>query len=195
MTEGRCVEVALPLPIQNSFTYRIDSGQLTQAQIGVRVRVPFKNRETTGFVVGFSEAPPEQKLKKIIEVTDAKPVLSDRLLRLTRWMAEYYFSSWGEAIEAAVPHWVRQGKRAKETPQVSEVPTPEKPEPFKLNDEQEKALSVIRAAFQQEIPKPILLYGITGSGKTEVYLQAIAHALELGLSSIYRLGNVMLSTC
>ena len=193
MTGGRCVEVALPLPIQNSFTYRIDSGQLTQAQIGVRVRVPFKNRETIGFVVGFSEAAPEQKLKKIIEVTDAKPVLSDRLLRLTRWMAEYYFSSWGEAIEAAVPHWVRQGKRAKETPQVSEVPTPEKPEPFKLNDEQEKALSVIRAAFQQEIPKPILLYGITGSGKTELYIRAIQDVLSQGKGIIVLVPEIALT--
>lgn len=193
MTEGRCVEVALPFPMQNSFTYRVDPEQQARAQIGVRVRVPFKNRETTGFLVGFSEAGPERRLKKIIEVTDNEPVLSSRLLCLTRWMADYYFSSWGEAIEAAVPHWVRLGKRVKVAPQVSKVSTSERPAPLTLTVEQEKALSVIRATLQQETPKPILLYGITGSGKTELYIRAIQDVLGQGKAAIVLVPEIALT--
>ncbi len=103
MLEGQCVEVALPLPIEGSFSYLLEADQVERAKIGVRVRVPFKNRETNGFLVGFQENPPAQKLKKIIEITDPEPVLSDRVLRMTRWLADSYFSSWGEAIETAVP--------------------------------------------------------------------------------------------
>lgn len=192
-----CVDVAIPLPIENTFSYLVPPDQVERAKIGVRVKVPFKNREITGFLVGFCENPPDQKMKRVIEITDDQPVLSDRTLRLTQWLSQYYFSSWGEAIETAVPKWVKQGKRWKpevldSLPQRNKSDDPPVTE-WALNSEQEKAFCLIREALQQENPRPILLYGITGSGKTELYIRAIKEVLAKGKGAIVLVPEIALT--
>ncbi len=193
-----CVEIALPLPIEGTFSYLLEPDQIDRAKIGVRVRVPFKNREVTGFLVGFSSAPPDQKMKRVLAITDEEPVLSDRILRLTQWLSQYYFSSWGEAIETAVPKWVKQGKRWKPergrgaTEKVGFREPPRSPE-WTLTPEQEKALSHIRAALQEESPRPILLFGVTGSGKTELYIRAIEEVLAKGKGAIVLVPEIALT--
>lgn len=197
-----CAEVAIPLPIENTFSYLLSPDQLPKAKIGVRVRVHFKNREITGFLVGMQEIeiPPEQKLKKVIALLDEEPVLSERTLQLTRWLSEYYFSSWGEAIETAVPKWVKEGKQQKrqigrpagQSPFSAEsLPLPQSD--LVLTPEQEKALKVIRDAFQEENPRPILLYGVTGSGKTELYIRAIKEVLARGKGAIVLVPEIALT--
>ncbi len=189
-----CVDVAIPLPIESTFSYLLESDQIARAKVGVRVRIPFRNRETVGFLVGFREKPEDQKLKKVIEILDDKPVLSERILGLTRWLSEYYFSSWGEAIETAVPKWVKQGKRLKEKPgSYSALPEPPRAPEWELTPEQEKAHAVIRAALEEETPKPILLYGITGSGKTELYIRAVKEALRRGKGAIVLVPEIALT--
>lgn len=193
-----CVDVAIPLPIENTFSYLLSSDQVPKAKIGVRVRVPFKNREVIGFLVGFRGSPPDQKMKRVLEVTDDEPVLSDRTLRLTQWLSQYYFSSWGEAIEAAVPKWVKRGKRWKPEPASGES---QKHEPMEvppavewtLTPEQEKAFGVIRSALQEKNPRPILLYGVTGSGKTELYIRAIKEVLAQGKGAIVLVPEIALT--
>lgn len=193
-----CVDIAIPLPIENTFSYLLSPDQLPNAKIGVRVRVPFKNREVTGFLVGFRETPPDQKMKRVIEITDVEPVLSERVLRLTQWLSQYYFSSWGEAIETAVPKWVKQGKRwkpenlsrAREKPESFEPPQATE---WTLTPEQEKAFGLIRAALQEENPHPILLHGVTGSGKTELYIRAIKEVLAKEKGAIVLVPEIALT--
>lgn len=190
-----CVEVAIPLPIRGPFSYLLEPDQISSAKVGVRVRVPFKNREVTGFLVGFGEIPPDQKLKRVIAVVDDKPVLSKRILQLAKWLSEYYFSSWGEAIEAAVPNWVKQGKRWREKPSPYESPAASSPVPIELNltAEQEKAHAVIRKSLSEEDPRPLLLYGVTGSGKTELYIRAIKEVLARGKGAIVLVPEIALT--
>lgn len=189
-----CVDVALPLPVEGLFSYLLEPNQIGGAKIGVRVRIPFRNREVVGFLVGFRNTPPDQRLKKVIEVLDEEPVLSERILRLTRWLSEYYFSSWGEAIEAAVPKWVKQGKRLKEKAMQPSVlsPPPRTPE-WTLTADQEKADAAIRSALNQEAPRPILLYGVTGSGKTELYIRAIKEVLRSGKGAMVLVPEIALT--
>ena len=188
-----CVDVAVPLHIEGTFTYLLKPEQVLRAKIGVRVRIPFKNRETTGFLVGFRETPPEQKLKEILEIPDEEPVLSERILRLTRWLGEYYFSSWGEAIETAVPNWVKKGKRFREEIDSSPLVQPSSPPKLSLTPEQEKALTRIQAALKEENPRPILLYGVTGSGKTELYIRPIKEVLTQGKGAIVLVPEIALT--
>ncbi len=186
------VEVAVPLPIENTFSYFLKPDQISRAKVGVRVRIPFKNRETTGFLVRLSEVPSDQKLKEVIAIQDDEPVLNERTLRLTRWLAENYFSSWGEAIEAAVPAWVKKGKRFQDSvePPLSKTKDPlERP----LTEEQKKAFIRIKEALKEEDPRPILLFGVTGSGKTELYIRAIKEVLKVGKGAIVLVPEIALT--
>jgi primosomal protein N' (replication factor Y) len=99
----RLVNVILPLPLDRAYTYRVPPGMTLLP--GNRVRVPFSGRVLTGVVVALdASAPSSGKLADISELIDADvPALTDELLRLTRWIGEYYACSWGEAARAALP--------------------------------------------------------------------------------------------
>ncbi|HIF03729.1 MAG TPA: primosomal protein N' [Nitrospinaceae bacterium] len=97
-------EVVFNLPLKDVFTYEIPPHFRGIVKKGMRVFVPFGRRRLTGYVIGISNHNEKNiKLKKIEEVPDLEPVISKELLSLTRWIADYYHSSWGEAIKAALP--------------------------------------------------------------------------------------------
>ncbi len=100
------IEVALPLPVRQNFTYTLPE-PFAHAKTGARVLVPFGNRTLTGFVVGFpSKLDPEldaDSLKSVLELTDDEPLITDEILELTRWSADYYAASWGEMLKASLP--------------------------------------------------------------------------------------------
>src|SRR3989304_4705800 len=97
-------EVALPVPLDQLFTYSIpDSLSL---QPGMRVIVPFGSRQLLGVVVrcrDVSTAIEPAAIKPVKDVLDEKPVLPDELLRLGQWIADYYVVPQGEALAAMLP--------------------------------------------------------------------------------------------
>ncbi len=96
--------VAVNLPIHGTFTYQIPEPLRSSIVEGIRVLVPFGNRTITAFVVEYPAAiVPGVAAKPIKKVLDHHPVLTPELLKLTRWISEYYFAPLGEAINAAVP--------------------------------------------------------------------------------------------
>ena len=97
-------EVVFNLPLKDAFTYEIPLHFCGMVKKGMRVLVPFGRRRLTGYVVSLSKHNKKNiPLKPIEEVPDSEPVISKELLSLTRWVADYYHSSWGEAIKAALP--------------------------------------------------------------------------------------------
>ena len=99
-----CADVVFNLPLKEAFTYEIPSHFDGLVKKGMRVFVPFGRRRLTGYVVAVSNYNIKNiPLKAIEDVPDTEPVISEELLSLTRWMANYYHSSWGEAIRAALP--------------------------------------------------------------------------------------------
>jgi primosomal protein N' (replication factor Y) len=94
-------DVALPVPLEMVFTYRVP-GEATPV-VGGRVLVPFRQRRMTGIVVGLHDRKPSVKTKPILSVLDASPVLDDQLLRLGRWIAEYYLAPLGEVFRTMLP--------------------------------------------------------------------------------------------
>src|SRR5688572_8461622 len=100
------IEVALPLPVRQNFTYLLPD-QFSHAKVGSRVLVPFGKRTLTGYVVGFpSKIGLEldaESLKPVLELTDDEPLITDEILELTRWSADYYAASWGEMLKASLP--------------------------------------------------------------------------------------------
>lgn len=95
--------VAFPIPVHREFTYEIPQEFIEGAQIGVRVVAPFRKRYVTGVVVGLPAETELEEIKPIHDVIDEAPIFSDEILQLTRWISDYYLSSWGEALKAATP--------------------------------------------------------------------------------------------
>ncbi len=97
-------DVALPVPLDQTFTYKLPPAWQSRISVGVRVAVPFAGRKLTGVVVALHDQPPaEQSLKDVTRILDDEPVLDDRLLRLGRWIAEYYCSPIGEVLKSMLP--------------------------------------------------------------------------------------------
>ena len=103
-TSPVCAEVVFNLPLKEAFTYEIPRQFNGMVQRGMRVFVPFGRRRLTGYVVSLSRRNEKNiALKPIEDLPDTEPIISEELLSLTRWIADYYQSSWGEAIKAALP--------------------------------------------------------------------------------------------
>jgi primosomal protein N' (replication factor Y) len=94
-------DVALPVPLDMVFTYRVPEG-LTPV-VGGRVLVPFRQQRTTGIVVELHDRKPAVTTKNVISVLDPAPVLDDLLLRLGRWIADYYLAPVGEVFRTMLP--------------------------------------------------------------------------------------------
>ena len=97
----RAVEVALPLPLQSTFTYRVPEGVGVPSR-GVRVLVPFGPRRVIGLVTGQASVLPDT-LKDVLEVLDEVPLVPPPLLDLAAWMAEHYLAPPGECYRLVLP--------------------------------------------------------------------------------------------
>ena len=94
-------DVALPVPLDSAFTYRIANGDTPV--IGGRVLVPFRQQRLSGIVVDLHERPPKVQAKNLISVLDNAPVLNEQLLKLGRWIADYYLAPIGEVFRTMLP--------------------------------------------------------------------------------------------
>jgi primosomal protein N' (replication factor Y) len=99
------IDVVLPLPLDQAYTYRVPEAHAASVQVGARVLVPFRNRRLTGVVVGEGPSPRtlDFEVKAVLDVLDDVPVCTPALLDLTNWIADYYVCSWGEALKAVLP--------------------------------------------------------------------------------------------
>ncbi|MFA6078204.1 MAG: primosomal protein N' [Candidatus Omnitrophota bacterium] len=189
-------DIAVALPIDKLFQYKVPDAFSDEIGVGKRVFIPFGPRRVVGYVVGLSEDAEVKEAKAILSVIDKDPILSPEMLKLTRWIKDNYFCSWGEAIEAAIPAGIKKGKlelgtRIKEAETKSiELP---KSDPHVLMEEQEKALKEIAGSIEKNEFKTYLLHGITASGKTEVYMQAIELVLRKGKEAIVLVPEISLT--
>jgi primosomal protein N' (replication factor Y) (superfamily II helicase) len=94
-------DVALPVPLDTAFTYGIANGM--QPIIGGRVLVPFRQQRLSGIVVSLHDRKPEVQTKNVIETLDAEPVLDPSLMRLGKWIADYYLAPLGEVFRTMLP--------------------------------------------------------------------------------------------
>jgi primosomal protein N' (replication factor Y) len=94
-------DVALAVPLDMAFTYRVPAE--AAPVVGGRVLVPFRQQRMTGIVIELHDRKPSVTTKKIISVLDPAPVLDERLLRLGRWIADYYLAPIGEVFRTMLP--------------------------------------------------------------------------------------------
>lgn len=190
-------DIAVPIPVMGLFTYEVPAEFQERLQVGVRVRVPFKNREMIGYVVGKRLSDQSHsKLKPLQAILDEEPVLSPAMLELTEWVSKYYGSSWGEAIENALPKWVKYGKKAERAllkQETNKLSVKEPQTDLILSPDQKNAFALIQEQLNADHPKPILLYGVTGSGKSEIYIRGIREVLKKNKSAICLVPEIALT--
>ena len=262
---AKVAKVVVEVALDREFDYRIPPELASGVAIGTRVAVPFGRSTRTGYVVGLAETSPHRNLKPIESLHSDKPFITPKLLRLCRWMADYYCAPVEHAVRTALPGAVRRrgagfrkrshvrlvpdaagadltpkqaavvallrkregavplaevirtlgitaapvralarkGAVVVESLTVSRDPLPARrilrSEPLSLMPEQAAALDEIRGCMAgsgkdgRAGSRVVLLYGVTGSGKTEVYLQAIAEALRQGLGAIVLVPEISLT--
>ncbi|HEX4265209.1 MAG TPA: primosomal protein N' [Verrucomicrobiae bacterium] len=266
--------VSLEIALRKEFDYMIPPGLTGQVDVGSRVQVPFGPRKVLGCVTALAEESAHTKLKPIIKVIGAQTLVTPKVLKLARWIADYYCCASEIALKSVLPEVVRKEQSgwrerlfvralpvAGELPKLPkrqreiwniieerrELPLQELLElaettastirrledrglveianqiserdpyarehilpsqPLPLNAAQAEALEKIKSAMNagamqnsdvqlsttaHPSSKTFLLHGVTGSGKTEVYLQAIAHALEQGKGAIVLVPEISLT--
>jgi len=178
--------LAVPVPLNTEFTYSFDPE--TQNVIpGIRVNVEFGTSRTHAYVISVSDEKPECdfEIKGISEVIDSEPVFSEREWNLALWMEKFYFSHRGIALDTIVPGWKKEPSRALSFDSESSLERPD----VELTDEQQNAVNTIindsRSLFY--------LFGITGSGKTEVFLHCAEEVIKKGGQVIYLVPEITLT--
>ena len=96
-------DVSLPVPLDQSFTYRLPETLRHRVQPGCRVLVPFGTRKLTGVVVKVQDEPPDGALKEVLRLVDEEPVLDAELLALGGWISQYYCAPLGEVLRSMTP--------------------------------------------------------------------------------------------
>ncbi len=162
----------------DAFTYIVPDELESIIKVGSRVEAPFKRGSKVGIVVGFKKNPPSSPFvkgvkKKIIyksikSVLDEEPFLPENILNLIKWVSQYYMTPPGLALKNIVPSAFFTGKKAG-TPRIIYDPPIQKKNSFELMPEQRAALDEINGVDEGIF----LLHGVTGSGKTEVYMNAV----------------------
>jgi primosomal protein N' (replication factor Y) len=262
---GTIATVVLAEGVDKPLDYLVPEPLAGQVEPGRRVRIPLgrSNRETLAYCVAVRHGDlPQVPLKPVLAVEDDRPLLSPRMIELTKWMAERWMARWGEVLEAVLPAGVRLRQGVRRSPLLvatgappPRTPTPaqakvlaaaaeprtaeqlceatgasraivkrlvalgllteagsverrgtvareERPRiahdrPGQLSPAQAAALGAIKASMAGGRHETIVLFGVTGSGKTEVYLQAVEETVAYGRQAIVLVPEISLTpqTC
>ena len=185
------LDVIFDLPLEQSYSYRCDDKG--EAAVGKRVMAPFGKREVLGYVIAKHDEPPAflppEKIKAVRRVVDKDPVFDEADINLANWTASYYLCGPGEALAAIIP----SGRRANSftafpDENINDSITDKN---LCLSAEQQEALEGLAALA--ETNAIAYLYGITGSGKTEVFLRLAERMIQKGRSVIYLVPEISLT--
>lgn len=180
---NQLIDVVVPLPIYKALTYILSEDTLPPLK-GTRVLVPVSRRNMVGVAWGTpAEKPASVDLKKVKRILDQEPILPESLTSFLEWTSSYYFYPIGKVIAEALPPGLLSARNRRISQISNGLPKsrdcrpeflswPTKEVPFHLTKEQKKVFNSICDALATRSYHPILLHGVTGSGKTEIYLQA-----------------------
>lgn len=205
------VDVILPLPLRQLLSYSVPPDLEKAVQVGCRVAVELGPRRVyAALVTECHEGDGEGGLRTIASVIDPSPVVTPRQTELWRWMTDYYMCSLGEVMLHFLPSSMKLSaskesacdsfsltpgnigvrrfkqlqKRAEAEAVTGTLPT--------LTEAQNEALSQIRKAFDEG--RPALLHGVSGAGKTEIYMNLIADTIKNGGGVLLLIPELALST-
>ncbi len=180
-SDNRFARIALDVPLERTFDFRVPARM--DPGIGSLVVVPFGRASKVGVVLGRTARSEVQaaKLKSIAAIVEDVPPIGAQELELLKFCAAYYQRPLGEVLHASLPPRLRQVRRRALAANVRIANGAHEPRP-ELTAEQSHAIEETVRGFGRF--HPVLLFGITGSGKTEVYLRLIEAALARGSQAL-----------
>lgn len=188
--------VAVEAPLKNLLTYYIPD-ELSLLEVGSVVNVPLGRRSARGIVFeildesAIKPAAGEEKfeIKNILNIeSDYAPHMIRPYLPWINWISDYYFYAIGLVASLLFPPLEKKSKIS--TRKKSPIPDVEMEIPFSMNEEQQKIFDDISKNLNFSVH---LLYGITGSGKTEVYLQLFNKIIQQGKKGLFLLPEISLT--
>ncbi|MBI3556803.1 MAG: primosomal protein N' [Deltaproteobacteria bacterium] len=198
---AKVAQVVLPRPLPGALSYLLPIEFEDSVVLGSVVQVPLGSKTSDGFVVGFTTlADPKLKgfaLKKVLSSPFAKPVFSPKDLEFFLWIADYYQLPIGEVFNSAFPRAIFKipkisRKRASGTDDLAGDHA-RNIGPLRLTADQETALAAVRSSIKARKFKSFLLFGVTGSGKTEVYIRAAQAVLEQDRTALILVPEIALT--
>src|SRR5205807_2030814 len=153
---GLFAEIVFDRPLDTAYSYAVPESLREMIAVGKRVEAPFGRGDTAtvGYCVGLRNRGPDRAVKPLFRVLDDEALLTDDLLRLTRWMADYYLCGWGQVLNAVVPAGARERAGTRAATFVEAVPedqlaTP----PAPLTTKQEAVLARLRTLGKPVEPR------------------------------------------
>lgn len=192
------IDVILPLAIRDCYTYSVPDGFSIPAP-GTRVIVPLMKKEVRGVVLRVHTEPIDPtlttKIRPISSIADTAPSVSPEQLALWQWMSSYYMCTLGEVMAAALPGGL--DKRLTNPPKRRRTSIAPYTGPVEsshaLSEIQDKSVDEIET-FWSSGKDIVLLYGVTSSGKTDIYIHLIEKQLAAGKNVLYLVPEIALTT-
>ena len=193
------LDIVLNVPVNQAFTYSYipleNQKPENIPQIGKRAEVRFGNKKMTGFITKIYDsfpshcAVPLEKIKQVSKIVDSEPLITQELLETAIWVSKYYLCTIGEAVNSILPSARRESSEQSFSFD-SEISAGIKQN---LSEEQKKAVNDILAHAEKNESSFHYLYGPTGSGKTEVFLQTAEQILKKNKGVIYLVPEISLT--
>jgi len=170
------------------FSYLVPDEFIAKIKIGSVVQINLGNRKLRGVVYKLGQvARNDYKLKPISSVLD-DVALPPAYLQICEWISQYYICTLGEAVSLFLPPNLKRPKEVKK-----ELSPGLKADLIKLTETQTQTLNVLKRKLIEKEPKPVLLHGVTGSGKTEIYIKLAKDVLKQKKQVILLLPEIILT--
>lgn len=193
--------IAVPRPIDQSFSYLAPREWLDRYAVGNWVKIPFGRATTHGYIVGapteVADLPPgvpRAALKTIIDLGDPKLAMPKDVFELCEWASRYYGAPLGEVMNAALPAAAMGLRSQKKEAREVKGNAPSEAHAIEPNEDQRAAVEGLDRLRRESPGKPALLQGVTGSGKTEVYIEIAKRVLAEGKSVLLLVPEIALTS-
>lgn len=194
MTTPIILNIAVPTPLRRYYDYLLpENYDANKLHIGIRIKIPWRNKQVIGILMGISHssALPIEQLKTAIEILDQQPILPNDILTLIQWASQYYHHPIGDVFTHVLPTLLRQGRKTSASKRYLITARETSNTGPALNPQQQHAVQQVCAKLQQF--HCYLLHGITGSGKTEVYMAIIEQVLASGKQALVLIPEIGLT--
>lgn len=184
------VAVEAPLPFALSYGVPDDLQNDARLKRGQCVNVPLGKRTVAGVLLGPGEVDGSFAIKNIVGFEESRPILPETFLQWIEWLARYYIHPIGSVVESIFPPLAKATKARQASRKASVTPELQRDQPHELTAEQRQVIGDIQNKSGFHVH---LVHGVTGSGKTEIYMRLLQDVVARGQQGIVLVPEISLT--